>query len=124
MRRRLLFLSSALALLLGRPATLRGASPLGLPDSRTRSPLCRLAPCAWLGSLRSLASSICKMRWRFLFLSSALAPLLGRPATLRGASPLGLPDSRTRSPLCRLLPEACPAHLRSPPRPFCRLRWG
>jgi hypothetical protein len=34
----------------------RGASPLGLPDTLARSPLRRLAPFAWLASLRSLAS--------------------------------------------------------------------
>src|SRR4029077_8484421 len=34
----------------------RGASPLGLPDSLTRSPLRRLAPFVWLASLRSLAA--------------------------------------------------------------------
>jgi len=36
---------------------LRGASPLGLPDTLSREPLRRLAPFAWLASLRSLASS-------------------------------------------------------------------
>ena len=36
-------------------APIRGASPLGLPDSLTRSPLRRLAPFVWLASLRSLA---------------------------------------------------------------------
>ena len=34
----------------------RGASPLELPYTRSRSPLRRLAPFAWLASLRSLAS--------------------------------------------------------------------
>src|SRR5204862_5773731 len=34
----------------------RGASPLGLPYTRSRAPLRRRAPCAWLASLRSLAS--------------------------------------------------------------------
>src|SRR6185436_19147150 len=33
----------------------RGASPLVLPDTRSRSPLRRLAPIAWLASRRSLA---------------------------------------------------------------------
>jgi hypothetical protein len=33
----------------------RGASPLELPYTRSRSPLRRLPPCAWLASLRSLA---------------------------------------------------------------------
>src|SRR5262245_64084343 len=35
---------------------LRGASPLGLPCRVSREPLRRLAPFAWLASLRSLAS--------------------------------------------------------------------
>src|SRR3954470_24862337 len=34
----------------------RGASPLGLPYTLSREPLRRLAPFAWLASLRSLAS--------------------------------------------------------------------
>ena len=40
------------------PATkiIRGALPLGLPYSLTRSPLRRLAPFGWLASLRSLAA--------------------------------------------------------------------
>src|SRR2546428_2548484 len=33
----------------------RGASPLGLPDTLSRAPLRRRAPFAWLASLRSLA---------------------------------------------------------------------
>src|SRR5215471_2344308 len=33
----------------------RGASPLGLPYTRSRPPLRRRAPIAWLASLRSLA---------------------------------------------------------------------
>ena len=48
----------------------RRASPLGLPDSLTRSPLRRLAPFAWLPSLRSLASPICGMRCS-VFLAAA-----------------------------------------------------
>src|SRR5262245_48114501 len=36
--------------------SLRGASPLGLPYTLSREPLRRLAPVAWLASLRSLAS--------------------------------------------------------------------
>src|SRR5262245_6676374 len=36
--------------------SLRGASPLGLPFTLSREPLRRLAPFAWLTSLRSLAS--------------------------------------------------------------------
>src|SRR5207245_2948823 len=36
---------------------IRGASPLELPYTRSRSPLRRLAPIAWLASLRSLASA-------------------------------------------------------------------
>ena len=36
--------------------SLRGASPLGLPHTLSREPLRRLAPFAWLASLRSLAS--------------------------------------------------------------------
>src|SRR5262249_46382072 len=35
---------------------IRGASPLGLPHTLSRSPLRRLAPFAWLASQRSLAS--------------------------------------------------------------------
>ena len=35
----------------------RGASPLGLPCTLSREPLRRLAPFAWLASLRLLASS-------------------------------------------------------------------
>ncbi len=35
---------------------LRGASPLGLPHTLSREPLRRLAPFAWLTSLRSFAS--------------------------------------------------------------------
>jgi copper homeostasis protein len=53
----------------------RGASPLGLPYTRARSPLRRLAPFPWLASLRSLAAA--------------------------AASPLGLPYTRARSPLRR-----------------------
>ena len=34
---------------------IRGASPLGLPYTRSRAPLRRRAPFAWLASLRSLA---------------------------------------------------------------------
>ena len=43
--------------LVARPATsfIRGASPLGLPYTLSRSPLRRLAPFASLASLRSLA---------------------------------------------------------------------
>src|SRR5436190_11871631 len=37
---------------------LRGASPLGLPHTLSREPLRRLAPVAWLASLRSLASIV------------------------------------------------------------------
>src|SRR5215510_10745351 len=37
---------------------IRGASPLGLPYTRSRAPLRRRAPFAWLASLRSLASSL------------------------------------------------------------------
>ena len=33
----------------------RGASPLGLPNTLSREPLRRLAPFAWLASLRSFA---------------------------------------------------------------------
>src|SRR6187200_1507550 len=36
----------------------RGASPLELPYTLSREPLRRLAPFAWLASLRSLASSV------------------------------------------------------------------
>src|SRR5262245_12684525 len=38
------------------PPLLRGAAPLGLPHTRSREPVRRLAPFAWLASLRSLAS--------------------------------------------------------------------
>src|SRR5262245_55426464 len=64
------------------PIFLRGASPLGLPYTRSRSPLRRLAPIAWLTRSRSLAP---------------------RDPT---ASPLGLPYTRSRSPLRRLAPIA------------------
>src|SRR5580765_2421295 len=37
---------------------LREALPLGLPHTLSREPLRRLAPFAWLASLRSLASSV------------------------------------------------------------------
>jgi len=40
------------------PLLFRGASPLGLPYRRSREPLRRLAPIAWLAALRSLASSV------------------------------------------------------------------
>src|SRR5712691_530696 len=35
---------------------IRGASPLGLPDTRPRAPLRRRAPVAWLARYRSLAT--------------------------------------------------------------------
>src|SRR5918996_1571240 len=66
----------------------RGASPLDLPYTLSRSPLRRLAPFAWLASLRSLASS-------------------------QRASPLDLPYTLSRSPLRRLAPFAWLASLRS-----------
>ena len=56
---------------LARVRCLRGASPLGLPDTRSRSPLRRLAPLAWLARC-------------------------ARSLSLRGASPLGLPDTLSR----------------------------
>src|SRR5262245_28950128 len=52
----ILFMESA-------PKLLRGASPLGLPDTLSRERLRRLAPFAWLASLRSLASSLAEP-WR------------------------------------------------------------
>src|SRR5262249_39056725 len=42
----------------GHLSSFRGASPLDLPHTLSREPLRRLAPFAWLASLRSLASSI------------------------------------------------------------------
>src|SRR3954453_785388 len=39
----------------------RGASPLGLPYTLSREPLRRLAPFAWLASVRSLASSFVRL---------------------------------------------------------------
>src|SRR5690349_393229 len=56
----------------------RGASPLGLPYTLTRSPLRRLAPFAWLASLRSLA------------LQSRMALRVHRSGQLR----IGIPDGR------------------------------
>src|SRR3954471_20533852 len=49
----------------------RGASPLGLPYTLSREPLRRLAPFAWLASLRSLAASrarrpsLCSLEYSF-----------------------------------------------------------
>jgi hypothetical protein len=40
------------------PFIIRGASPLELPYTRSRAPLRRRAPCAWLASRRSLAVSL------------------------------------------------------------------
>src|SRR6185436_8084265 len=41
----------------------RGASPLELPHTLSREPPCRLAPFAWLASLRSLASGLRATRY-------------------------------------------------------------
>ena len=62
------------------PLLIRGASPLELPYTRSRSPLRRLAPIAWLA--RGARS---RSLWRF---------------------PLRLPYTRSRSPLRRLAPCA------------------
>src|SRR5882672_637146 len=72
----------------------RGASPLGLPDTLSREPLRRLAPFAWLASLRSLASSVAAP-------CLAVAPSI---ATVRSRV--------SREPLRRLAPFAWLASLR------------
>src|SRR5205085_3934244 len=76
---------------------IRGASPLGLPYTRSRSPLRgstdahralsnvegrRLAPIAWLAR-GARSHGVCEIASRLI----------------RGASPLGLPYTRARSPL-------------------------
>ena len=64
--------------------TPRGSAPSDSPDTRSREPLRRLAPCAWAHSrARSPGTSA---------------------ISLRGASPLRLPDTRSREPLRRLAP--------------------
>src|SRR5262245_37445305 len=46
------------ATLISSPQSVRGASPLGLPETLSRRPLRRLAPFAWLSSLRSEALNL------------------------------------------------------------------
>src|SRR3954453_21011590 len=77
---------------------IRGASPLGLPCTLSRSPLRRLPPFAWLA----------------------------RDAPSHEASPLGLPSTLSRSPLRRLPPFAwlardAPSHEASPLGLSCTL---
>src|SRR5215218_10276645 len=107
--------------------------PLGLPDTLSRAPLRRRAPFAWLA--RGARSHCAFMRWLLVFprafapraprraLSLAAAPARSvrvarsrRSLALRiyemafslprRASPLGLPDTRSRAPLRRLAPFA------------------
>src|ERR671913_2150268 len=78
---------------------IRGASPLGLPYTRSRAPLRRRAPFAWLA--RGARS-----RWTAIGVAVYWI-------AFRGASPLGLPYTLSRAPLRRRAPFAWLASLRS-----------
>ena len=52
--------------------SIRGASPLGLPDTRSRAALRRRAPLAWLTRGRSLASPVFVYRARLGFMKELL----------------------------------------------------
>ena len=91
---------------------IRGASPLGLPYTRSRAPLRRRAPIAWLASLRSLAPGN-DPRAHSVISRIARQGLPAANILIRGASPLGLPYTRSRAPLRRRAPIAWLASLRS-----------
>src|SRR4051794_17320696 len=96
---------------------IRGASPLGLPCTRSRSPLRRFAPCAWLASLRSLARSR-------LFSPHVVSTLSPPPPLDRVARFASLARSHLSSPhvVSTLSPLAAPRLVRHAltRRPFCR----
>src|SRR5262249_10192870 len=94
---------------------IRGASPLGLPYTRPRSPLRRLAPVAWLASLRSRASCLATPFPPAQPLRPPLQAPVPRLASLRSRASCLAPPCPPAQPLRPPLqaPVACLASLRS-----------
>src|SRR5262245_23769593 len=80
----------------------RGASPLGLPYTLTRSPLRRLAPFAWFASLCSLHSGRFASLASFAWVASLCSLHSGRFALLAPLRALRFARSTPGASLCSL----------------------